>query len=139
MAVRIESSLLWLVAEEDSSIQGYAYADAFHPRAAYRWSTEVSIYLADGGRGRGLGKLLLSQLLDGLREAGFVNAFAGTTLPNPASVALFESFNFEKIAHQKKVGYKLGAWHDVGWWQLHLTDPSTPPPHLSDQVQRRDI
>jgi L-amino acid N-acyltransferase YncA len=131
MASRIENSHLWLVAEEDSRITGFAYATRFHPRPAYRWSTEVSIYLADGARGRGLGSRLLRELLDGLRARGFVNAFAGTTLPNPASVALFESFGFEKVAHQRKVGFKLGAWHDVGWWQLHLRDPRAPPPSIS--------
>jgi L-amino acid N-acyltransferase YncA len=128
MAARIQSSNLWLIAEEDSRISGYAYATKFHPRPAYRWSNEVSIYLVDGARGRGLGRRLLRELLEGLRARGFVNAFAGTTLPNPASVALFESFGFEKVAHQKKVGFKLGAWHDVGWWQLQLRDPPTPPP-----------
>jgi L-amino acid N-acyltransferase YncA len=123
MAERIETSHLWLVAEDDPGLVGYAYAGPFHPRPAYRWSVEVSIYLAPEAIGRGIGKELLRELLDGLRAKGFVNAFAGTTLPNPASVALFESFGFEKIAHQRKVGYKLGEWHDVGWWQLRFPEP----------------
>ena len=131
MAQRIASSHLWLVAEDATGVVGYAYAAPFHRRAAYRWSVEVSIYLRDAVRGRGIGRRLLATLLDGLRERGFVNAFAGTTLPNPASVGLFESFGFERVAVQRSVGFKLGAWHDVGWWQLQMREPSVPPPSLS--------
>ena len=127
IARRIDTSHEWLVAEEDARVCGYAYAGRFHPRPAYRWSVEVSIYLSESARGRGVGKLLLRALLDSLRKRGFVNAFAGTTLPNDASVSLFESFGFEKIAHQKEVGFKLGAWHDVGWWQLQLQEPPLVP------------
>ena len=129
MTSRMARSHLWLVAHAGSGIAGYAYSTAFHPRPAYRWSAEVSIYLTEAARGQGLGRSLLGELLDGARGLGLVNAFAGTTLPNPASIALFESFGFEKIAHQRAVGFKLGAWHDVGWWQLQLIDlPASPPP-----------
>ena len=130
VADRIAASHLWLVAEEGGEIVGYAYAGRFHPRSAYRWSAEISVYLAERARGRGLGKRLVGELLDRLREMGFVNAFAGTTLPNKGSVGLFESFGFEKIAHQHQVGFKLGAWHDVGWWQLRIQPASVPPPEL---------
>jgi L-amino acid N-acyltransferase YncA len=130
MAGRIEASHLWLVADEGGEVQGFAYAGRFHPRPAYRWATEVSIYLAESARGKGLGKTLLRDLLARLTDMGFVSAFAGTTLPNDASVTLFESFGFKKIALWDKVGYKLGTWHDVGWWQLHLREPGHPPPEL---------
>lgn len=125
---RIKASHVWLIADSATEVIGYAYAAPFHPRPAYRWSVEISVYLTEAATGRGIGRLLLSSLLDALRAAGFVNAFAGTTLPNEASVGLFESFGFERIALQHKVGYKLGAWHDVGWWQLRLQDPIDPPP-----------
>lgn len=128
MAGRIEKSHLWLVADRGGEIAGYAYANAFHPRSAYRWSVEVSVYLEPGARGRGVGKHLLGVLLDRLREMGFVNAFGGVALPNDASVGLFESLGFERIAHWDKVGYKFGAWHDVDWWQLRLREPTVPPP-----------
>ena len=130
MGGRISESHVWLVAEDPSGVVGYVYAAPFHRRPAYRWSVEVSIYLAPAGQGRGLGRALLTELLDETRNHGFVSALAGTTLPNPRSIRLFESFGFEKIAHQRQVGFKLGAWHDVGWWQLHLRDPSVPPPDL---------
>ena len=130
MAQRLMESHLWLVAERNGEVVGYAYAAPFHPRASYRWSVEVSIYLAEEARGHGVGRQLLGRLLEELRAAGFVNAFAGTTLPNDGSVALFESFGFERIALQRGVGYKLGAWHDVGWWQLQLRHGPVPPPML---------
>ena len=131
IAERIATSHAWLVAESGGEVIGYAYAGRFHERPAYRWSTEVSVYLAPEARGQGLGAMLLTALLDRLRNMGFVNAFAGVALPNPASVHLFEGFGFERIAHWRNVGFKLGKWHDVAWWQLHLRAPSVPPPRLS--------
>jgi L-amino acid N-acyltransferase YncA len=128
---RIAESHLWLVAESGGEILGYAYAAPFHPRPAYRWSVEVSVYLRPEARGRGLGRQLLEGLLERLREMGFVNAFGGVALPNPASVRLFESLGFERIAHQEQVGFKLGSWYDVDWWQLRLRDPTVPPPPLT--------
>jgi phosphinothricin acetyltransferase len=130
IADRISRSHVWLVVDDALGPCGFAYAAPFHPRPAYRWSTEVSIYLAPRAQGRGVGKALLAELIERLVTGGFVNAFAGTSLPNPSSVALFESFGFVKIAHQHKVGFKLGAWHDVGWWQLEVQEPTTPPPRV---------
>jgi phosphinothricin acetyltransferase len=131
MAERIATSHLWLVAEQEGQVVGYAYASRFHPRAAYRWAVEVSIYLAPEAQGRGIGKRLLGTLLDRLKEMGFVHAFGGTTQPNPASEGLFESFGFKKIAHWDRVGFKFDDWHDVSWRQLTLQEPTVPPPDLS--------
>jgi phosphinothricin acetyltransferase len=130
METRMEESHVWVVAEEGEALIGFAYAAPFHRRGAYRWSVEVSVYLESGVRGRGIGRALVTHVLERVRASGFVNAFAGTTLPNEASVGLFESIGFTKIAHQREVGYKLGHWHDVGWWQLRLREPEVPPPTL---------
>lgn len=127
MWARVERSHDWLVAEADGVVLGYAYAGPFHGRAAYRWSVEVSIYLAADARRRGIGSRLLDELLARVREAGFVQAFAGIALPNPASQGLFESRGFRAAARYDAVGYKGGAWHDVGWWQLQLTEPTASP------------
>jgi len=130
MAERIAASHTWLVAEEDGEVVGYAYAARFHPRAAYRWSAEVSIYLAPEARGRGIGKRLVADLLDRLRAMGFVNAFGGTALPNPASERLLEAFGFKQVALWENAGFKFDAWHDVSWRQLTLQEPTVPPPEL---------
>lgn len=130
IAKRMASSHLWLVAQVGAGVMAYAYATHLHPREAYRWSCEISVYVAEAARGRGMGRQLIRDLLQQLEVRGFVNAFAGIALPNDVSVALFASFGFRKIAHWHQVGFKLGKWHDVSWWQLQLRKPTTPPPVL---------
>lgn len=120
--------LPWLVAERDASVVGYAYASAHRTRAAYRWGADVSVYLDERERGRGTGRALYAQLFDLLRDLGYVAAYAGITLPNPASVGLHESIGFRPVGVYRNVGYKSGRWHDVGWWQLALVDPPPTDP-----------
>ncbi|HEY7875122.1 MAG TPA: GNAT family N-acetyltransferase [Actinomycetota bacterium] len=117
----------WLVAEQQGQVVGYAYVAPAHTRAAYRWSVEVSIYLGEHARGRGIGGALLDDLLERVRATSFVTVRAGTTLPNDASVRLFESRGFALVGIFHKTGYKLGRWHDVGWWELVLSDDPGPP------------
>jgi L-amino acid N-acyltransferase YncA len=126
----------WLVLDRDGEVVGWAKSSRFHPRASYVWSVEVSIYLSETARGGGAGKSLMTALLDELRDQGYVNAFAGTTLPNDASVGLFESVGFRRCALQEKVGYKLGKWHDVGWWQKALGPYPDPPPPVPASEKR---
>lgn len=121
-------ALPWLVAVRDGSVVGYAYAGAHRSRAAYRWGVDVSVYLADGERRRGTGRALYAQLLAVLRDLGYVRAYAGITLPNPASVGLHEAMGFTPVGVYHRVGFKRGAWHDVGWWQLSLSDDIEGPP-----------
>jgi phosphinothricin acetyltransferase len=119
----------WLVLESDGEVAGYVKASRFHDRPAYSWSVEVAVYLAEGTRGSGAGTRLVTAMLDELRGQGYANAFAGIALPNPASVGLFESLGFARCALHKNVGYKLGSWHDVGWWQKALGPyPEVPRP-----------
>lgn len=119
----------WLVAEDGGEVVGYAYACPFQERPAYRWSVSVSVYVAAGRVGRGLGRALYMELLAGLRRQGFRNACAGITLPNAASVGLHESLGFEPVGVNRGVGWKHGAWRDVGWWQLELSPaPAGEPP-----------
>ena len=118
----------WLVAEADGVVAGYAYADRHRERPGYRWAVNISVYVADDFTGRGIGRGLYDRLLELLRRQGFVNAYAGITLPNPASVALHEAIGMRRIGVYERVGYKLGAWHDVAWYGLRLTDPAGDPP-----------
>jgi L-amino acid N-acyltransferase YncA len=133
MARRITSTLEthpWLVAEEAGRVIGYAYASQHRTREAYRFSCDVTVYLAEGARGRRLGTRLYTDLFRLLRAQGFRNAFAGIALPNPASVALHESLGFRHLGTYRDVGFKLGAWHDVGWWQLILSNEAHSPAEI---------
>lgn len=120
----------WLVAERDGLVAGLAYAKRFNPRAAYDWTAEVSIYLREGLEGQGIGHALYGRLLGILDGQGYRCLVAGITLPNPRSVRLHESFGFEYLGTLERVGYKHGAWHDVGSWQRHVgrDDDSEPLP-----------
>ena len=139
MAGRIAETLEqrpWLVCEEAGALLGYAHAGRHRVRAAYQWSVEPSVYVSETARRRGVGRALYKSLFEVLALQGFCNAYAGITLPNPASVALHESFGFERIGVYRAVGFKLGAWHDVGWWALELRQrPADPPP----PIQLRDL
>ena len=117
----------WLVAERGDGIAGYAYAGPHRKRAAYRWCVDVSVYVHENHRGRGVGRGLYESLLAVLRRQGFHNAYAGITLPNPASVGLHESLGFEQVGVYEDVGFKRGEWHDVGWWSKALRECGDDP------------
>jgi L-amino acid N-acyltransferase YncA len=118
----------WLVAELDGAVVGYAYASIHRERPGYRWSVDVSVYVGAGLGGRGIGRALYGELIPLLRGQGFVNAYAGIALPNPASVALHEAIGMRRIGVYERVGFKLGAWHDVAWFGMRLADPAATPP-----------
>jgi phosphinothricin acetyltransferase len=118
----------WLVAEHGGEVVGYAYACPHRSRPAYRWAVEVSVYVAEGQRRGGSGRALYGELMERLRGHGFHVACAGITLPNEASVALHESMGFVPVGVYRRIGWKDGAWRDVGWWQLELTSPGDEPP-----------
>ncbi len=122
------STHAWLVAEQAGEVVGFAYACRHRSRPAYRWAADVSVYVAGGHHGEGHGTRLYSALLEELRERRFRVACAGITLPNEASVALHESFGFEPVGVYRGIGWKAGAWRDVGWWQLELARPAAGPP-----------
>jgi L-amino acid N-acyltransferase YncA len=117
----------WLVAEQDGGILGYAYAGEHRSRAAYRWDVDVAVYLAAQAQRRGIGRRLYLALFEVLRRLGYVNAYAGISLPNAASVGLHEAVGFAPVGIYRSVGYKHGAWHDVGWWALSLLPPPATP------------
>lgn len=119
--------LPWLLALRSDVAVGYCYAATFRSRPAYRWSVECSVYLSPDERGRGTGRALYGTLLPLLASLGHVNAYAGISLPNPASVRFHEALGFEPVGVFKRVGFKHGAWRDVGWWQRSLGDvPHVP-------------
>jgi L-amino acid N-acyltransferase YncA len=116
----------WLVVVAGDDVAGYAYAGPHRTRAAYQWSVDVSVYVHPRHHRAGVGRALYSALLDLLVLQGYCRAYAGITLPNPASVGLHEALGFRPVGVYSGVGFKVGAWHDVGWWQRPL---GAPPPH----------
>lgn len=99
---------------------GYAYANRWRERSAYRHTVETSIYLDLDHTGQGFGTRLYATLLETLRARGLHVAIGGITLPNPGSVALHEKLGFRIAAQFHEVGFKFGEWLDVGYWQLVL-------------------
>jgi L-amino acid N-acyltransferase YncA len=130
MRARIDRTLPtlpWLVAEDAAGeVCGYAYAGKHRERPAYQWSVDTTVYIRADQRGLGIGRALYERLLAILREFGYCQAFAGIALPNAGSVALHQALGFEPIGVYRGVGYKHGAWHDVGWWQKTLRSDAAP-------------
>jgi phosphinothricin acetyltransferase len=115
--------LPWLVAERGGEVLGYAYASRWKGRCAYRYSAEITVYLDSSAVRQGLGSLLYAELFRQLQHQGLHVLIAGIALPNEGSVALHEKFGMRKVAHFMEVGYKLGRWVDVGYWQATLAAP----------------
>ncbi len=130
MTARVTRTLTrypWLVCAAEERLLGYAYAGGHREREAYQWSVDVSVYVHPQARRLGVGRALYISLFPILRLQGFYNAYAGIALPNPASVGLHQSLGFTAVGVYERVGYKLGAWHDVGWWQLTLQPRADTP------------
>lgn len=130
MASRIAETMTmypWLVCERDGRVAGYAYASRHRVRAAYQWSVDTSVYIDETDRRSGVGRGLYVSLFGILAAQGYFNAFAGIALPNAGSVALHEAMGFEKLGVYRRVGFKLGEWRDVGWWQLTLSKVASSP------------
>ena len=124
---KLSSQKPWLVMEFEGEVAGYAYASSHRERAAYQWAVEVSIYVSQKFQRQGVAKTLYKMLLPILKAQGFCKAYAGITLPNKPSVSLHEFFGFTHLGTYQDVGYKLGKWHNVGWWELTLNRPAVAP------------
>ncbi|GAB2800434.1 GNAT family N-acetyltransferase [Rhabdobacter roseus] len=125
----IQRQFPYLVAEADGRVLGYAYASVHNERTAYRWSANSSVYVQAEAHRQGVGRALYTSLFEWLGRQGYINIFAGITLPNPKSEAFHRSFGFEPIGTYANTGYKFGAWHSVAWFQRVLRPyPSQPEP-----------
>ncbi|MFM9959093.1 MAG: N-acetyltransferase family protein [Phycisphaerales bacterium] len=120
----------FLIAEVGGVFAGYAKAGVWRDRAAYSWTPETGIYIEPRVQARGVGTALYRALLDELRTRGFRSVVAGITLPNEASVRLHERVGFRAVGVVKDAGWKFGAWHDVGFWQIMLSDSAAVPAAL---------
>jgi len=140
MARRIEEQrekYPWLVYEVAGEVLGYAYASPHRAaRKAYQWCVETSVYIHEQVRRRGVGRALYASLFELLRRQGYVNAYAGITLPNPGSRRLHESMGFAPIGVYPRIGFKFGNWHDVLWLQLRLQESAEPP---ADPIPAKEL
>ena len=119
--LKVTSSLPWLVYEMNGNVIGYAYADQWKSRSAYRYAVESTIYVNPRFTGQRIGRQLYESLIPELRRRSLHSAIGVIALPNPASIALHEKIGFEKAAHFKEVGWKFNKWIDVGYWELILS------------------
>ncbi|HVZ96351.1 MAG TPA: GNAT family N-acetyltransferase [Chitinophagaceae bacterium] len=117
----------WLVYESDGVVAGYAYAARHRERAAYQWCVESSVYVHSDFQKRGIATLLYNTLFKILKRQGFINVYAVITLPNEKSVSFHTGFGFAHFADYKNIGYKMGKWHTVGWWELQLNEYPADP------------
>jgi L-amino acid N-acyltransferase YncA len=122
----------WLAARCGSELAGFAKASPHRARGAYQWTAEVSVYIDPERRGSGIGTELYRHLLPVLRRQGYVTLLAGITPPNPASEHLHAALGFRPCGTYHRAGWKFGKWHDVGYWELHLS-----PEHLAPSPIRR--
>jgi L-amino acid N-acyltransferase YncA len=123
IARRIAATLTqrpWIVLEDAGAVVGYAYAGPHNERWAYRWSVNTAIYISGTHQRRGAGRALYVTLFGLLRHLGYYRAVAGITMPNPASVGLHKAMGFDLVGVYRDIGYKLGAWRDVGWYEAEI-------------------
>jgi phosphinothricin acetyltransferase len=124
---KIQNDYPYLVCEVDGKVVGYAYASKHRERAAYKYSVEVSVYVASDYHHKGIGKALYGRLFDALSEYNYYSAYAGITLPNDKSIGLHKSFGFVEVGIYHNIGYKDGKWLDVIWLEKPLKEYGIPP------------
>lgn len=120
----------FLAAEEGGRLVGYACASAFKSKAAYDWAVETTVYVADGDRGRGVGRALYARLEELLARQNVTNLNACITFPNPVSQAFHERLGYKTAAHFSRCGFKLGRWWDMIWMEKFISTHKTPPPRF---------
>jgi phosphinothricin acetyltransferase len=125
----LAKGLPWLVAERDDQVLGYAYANYFRPRRAYRFCLEDSIYLDPAAQGQGIGRLLLAELLAQCEARGARQMLAVIgDAANLGSIALHRACGFEPAGLFKAAGWKFDRWLDVVLMQKSLGAGSATAP-----------
>ena len=124
----------WIVAEQEGTVLGYAYASAFHPRKAYQWCAEASIYVEQHARGRGLGAMLYNRLESLLKTQNILLLYACIARPQKedeyltvASIRFHTRMGFHTVGEFPRCGFKFNRWYDMVWMEKRLAEPSDPP------------
>jgi Sortase and related acyltransferases len=116
----ISGKYLYFVYEESGKVIGYCYVSSWKKKAAYNKTVESTIYIEKDFQGQGIGRALMNELINKLKEKSFHAVIACITTPNPESVKLHEKLGFRQVSEFKEVGYKFEKWLDVGDWELLL-------------------
>lgn len=143
MAASMEAALAvgpFLVAENAAgALCGYACAHPFHPREAYAWCAETTIYCDPDCVGQGVGRRLYAPLLELLRRQGYRAAAALVAHPNPGSEAFHKAMGFHSVGTQPRCGYKFGRWLDLQTWWLDLCPGLEEPAPVRRQLPRDQV
>ncbi|WP_075980040.1 GNAT family N-acetyltransferase [Bacillus massilinigeriensis] len=109
-----------IVAEEDGQIAGYCCLSPYNKKRAYSKTTELSVYLSEKFRGKGIGTALMREIIVRARELGFHTIISLITSGNDGSIKIHENLGFTYVGTIKEVGFKFGKWQDVSYYQLML-------------------
>ncbi len=119
---KVQQRHLWLVADQEGEVAGYAYATDWRSRFAYRFVCEVSVYVAPGFRRKGIARELYRELHRQLAAKGFTRSYAIMTLPNNPSREFHLRFGYEPKTVFEACGHKFGKWWDTEWMELVLSE-----------------
>lgn len=124
----------YLVAEKDGEILGYAYAGAFHPRAAYAWDVEMSIYIKKDRKRSGIGKVLYETLEKILAEQNILNVYACIACPEKEdeyltkdSIRFHERMGYRIVGEFRECAYKFGRWYGMVWMEKRIGKRTADP------------
>ncbi len=109
-----------VVAEEDGKVVGYSSLSKFRDKEGYARTVELSVYIDPSCHGRGIGRILMAEIIERGRKLGHHAIMSGITGGNDISIKMHEKFGFTPCGHMKEVGHKFGAWQDVLFYQLIL-------------------
>ena len=131
-----------LVCEIDGQVVAYCYGGAHRAKIAYQWSVESTIYISEAYHGKGLGHIMYTALFDILRLQGFINVYAGVSVPKAQSEHFHLKYGFKPVGVFEKIGYKFGQWHDLSWFEYRLVEhPDVPslPITITEIKEREDV
>ena len=141
----IQKKYPYIVAEENGEILGYAYGSAFHPRTAYGWCAEMSIYVKHDRRGSGAGGRLYRALESLLAEMGVLNLNACIAVPQKedeyltnASVDFHKHFGYKRVVMLLKCGYKFNRWYHMVWMEKMIGEHKSVQPEVKPFPEIRD-
>ena len=134
---RVLEKFPYLVAENDEEIVGYAYAGAFHPRAAYQWCAEMSVYVKQNARRMGVGRMLYDAMEEILRMQRLTNVEACIAVPSAPdahltmdSVRFHEKMGYRMVGAFHQCGYKFDTWYDMVWMEKHIGEHTHSQPSV---------